>query len=174
MRKGVVIIGTKGCYGFHRDGVDKLTYNHFDSYPEGLGADIVEFVRQTSVEEMNQIFDRIQMVDEDKMATPDQVAECYKWYNGAVSTGQPTEWYALLRNAQGDLNAFKEGLRYMIDSSSFMEDSLCEWAYVINLTTNRLEIYKGHCNVKLVIEFPLDDIPENWLEIVGTVYGDED
>ena len=109
------------------------------------------------------------------MATPDQVAECHKWYSGAVSTGQPTEWYALLRNAQGDLNAFKEGLRYMIDSSSFMKDSLlCEWAYVINLTTNRLEIYKGYCNVKLVIEFPLDDIPENWLEIVGTVYGDED
>lgn len=113
---------TRGCFGFHRDGVDKLTYNHSDSYPEGLGADIVEFVRQTSVEEMNQIFDRIQMVDEDKMATPDQ----------------------------------------------------CGWAYVINLTTNRLEIYKGYCNVKLVIEFPLDGIPENWLEIVGTVYGDED
>lgn len=92
----MVIIGTKGCYGFHRGGVDKLTYNHFDSYPEGLGADIVEFVRQTSVEEMNQIFDRIQMVNEDKMATPDQVAECHKWYSGAVSTGQPTEWYALI------------------------------------------------------------------------------
>ena len=29
-------------------------------------------------------------------------------------------------------------------------------------------------NVKLVTEFPLDDIPENWLEIVGPVYGDED
>ncbi len=194
MRKGVVIIGTRGCYGFHRDGVDKLTYNHFDSYPEGLGADIVEFVRQTSVEEMNQIFDRIQMVNEDEMATPDQVAECHKWYSGAVSTGQPTEWYALLRNAQGDLNAFKDGLRYMIDSRSFMKDSLfCEWAYVINLTTNRLEIYKGfqqepeknryyskkpisqgYYNVKLVTEFPLDDIPENWLEIVGAVCGDED
>ena len=165
----------RGCYGFHRDGVDKLTYNHSDSYPEGLGANIVEFVRQTSVEEMNQIFDRIQMVNEDKMATPDQVAECYKWYNGDVSTGQPTEWYALLRNAQGDLNAFKEGLRYMIDSSSFMKDSLfCEWAYVINLTTNRLEICKRYYNVKLVTKFPLDDIPENWLEIVGAVCGDED
>ena len=46
MRKGVVIIGAKGCYGFHRGGVDKLTYNHSDSYPEGvMGADIVEFVR---------------------------------------------------------------------------------------------------------------------------------
>ena len=153
----------------------------------------MEFVRQTSVEEMNQIFDRIQMVDEDKMATPDQVAECYKWYNGDVSTGQPTEWYALLRNAQGDLNAFKEGLRYMIDSRSFMKDSLfCEWAYVINLTTNRLGNLQGVPAVARRIVttvrsplvralqckagdgFPLDDIPENWLEIVGAVYRDED
>ena len=72
----------------------------------------------------------------------------------------------------------------MIDSRSFMKDSLfCEWAYVINLTTNKLEIYrgfqkkpqknryytrkqicKGYYNVKLVIEFPLDAIPDDWVE----------
>ena len=44
----------------------------------------MEFVRQTSVEEMNQIFDR--MVDGDKMATPDSVRngvrECGVWKEG--------------------------------------------------------------------------------------------
>ncbi len=32
----------------------------------------------------------------------------------------------------------------MVDYSTFMHDSLfCEWAYIINLDTKELEIYKG-------------------------------
>jgi hypothetical protein len=32
----------------------------------------------------------------------------------------------------------------MIEGADFLKDSLfCEWGYVINLTTNRLEIYRG-------------------------------
>lgn len=30
-------MGTRGMYGFYRNGVTKATYNHFDSYPEWLG-----------------------------------------------------------------------------------------------------------------------------------------
>lgn len=184
MRKGVVIIGTRGCYGFYRDGTNKLTYNHFDSYPEYLGYNVVEFIRDTSIEEMNQIFDQIVMVNEDSPATKKQIDECLKWYDSSISTGALDEWYVLLRRAQGDLFAYKKGLRFMIDNSEFMKDSLfCEWAYVINLTTNKLEIYrgfqkkpqknryytrkqicKGYYNVKLVIEFPLDNIPDDWVE----------
>jgi hypothetical protein len=50
----------------------------------------------------------------------------------------------LLREAQGDLTAFKKGLRYMIDYANFLKNSLfCEWGYVINLDTNQLEVYRG-------------------------------
>ncbi len=105
-----------------------------------------------------------------------------------VSTGQKTEWYALLRHAQGNLNAYKHGLRYMIDNERFMQDSLfCEWAYVINLTDGVLEIYRGfqktpqnnrylmpfyfegdddYFNVALLVAYPLDDIPNYWIEEV--------
>jgi len=30
-------MGTRGAYGFRKNGIDKVTYNHFDSYPEQLG-----------------------------------------------------------------------------------------------------------------------------------------
>lgn len=40
-------MGTRGAYGFYKDGQNKLTYNHFDSYPEGLGNTVVDFCRAT-------------------------------------------------------------------------------------------------------------------------------
>mgnify|MGYP000980881510 CR=1 FL=1 len=51
-------MGTRGTYGFYKNGVNKLAYMQFDSYPQYLGKHIVEFIRGTSIEEMNQIFDK--------------------------------------------------------------------------------------------------------------------
>lgn len=54
------------------------------------------------------------------------------------------DWYCLLHKSQGDLSYYQKGLKYMLDSKNFLTDSLfCEWAYIINLDTNQLEIYKG-------------------------------
>ncbi len=54
-------------------------------------------------------------------------------------------WYKLLREAQGKMDVYLTGeLRYMIDGIEFIKDSLfCEWAYIINLDNNTLEVWKG-------------------------------
>ena len=137
-------MGTRGAYGFHKGGVDKITYNHFDSYPTGLGADVAAFVCQHTDEEMATIFDRIVIVDTKEKPTGDQIAECMPFFDGNVSEQTPEEWYSLLRATQGDLEAHAMGLRYMIDNADFLKDSLfCEWGYVINLDKGVLEIYRG-------------------------------
>ena len=137
-------MGTRGCYGFRKNGIDKLTYNHFDSYPNGLGRDVLHFCKSTSLAEMNEIYDRLIMVNESEKPTDDQIAECSYWFNGNVSRQTPEDWYCLLRNAQGDLNAYKTELRYMIDNHDFIQDSLfCEYAYIINLDTKKLEFWVG-------------------------------
>ena len=137
-------MGTRGVVGFHRNGVDKITYNHFDSYPSDLGERVKDFLMTTSVNEMLAIFDRIIMVNKTQPPTPEQIEACKSFTNLSVNTQRPDNWYNLLREAQGNLNAYKGGLRYMIDNVSFLQDSLfCEWGYVINLDTNVLEIYRG-------------------------------
>ena len=162
-------MGTRGAVGFHKDGVDKITYNHFDSYPSNLGLGVIEFIQDTPTDELNEIFDRIVLVrdtyDTDggviptgvnilagTQPTPEQIAEVKSVLEDRgnpvgrinVSTGQDEEWYFLLREAQGDLDAYKNGLRYMIDNAGFMTDSLFnEWSYILNLDTEKLEIYKG-------------------------------
>ena len=35
-------MGTRGAFGFLVDGETKVTYNHWDSYPSGLGQDLVD------------------------------------------------------------------------------------------------------------------------------------
>lgn len=173
-------MGTRGAYGFYKDGKDKITYNHYDSDPEWLGKEIVKFCRTTDQETMNIIFDRIIMVDEDSTPSKEQIKETAGYFNENVSTGRQEDWYSLLRGSQGSLEDYKDDLRYMIDNAEFMKDSLfCEWAYIINLTDGLLEVYRGfqktpqknryykawgrgYYNVALLVAFPLNDIPEDW------------
>ena len=137
-------MGTRGAYGFHKAGIDKITYNHWDSYPTGLGESISEFIRRHSIASMDNIFERIILVSESTSPTSEQIEECIRYYDSSVSKQTPTEWYSLLRDSQGDLETYATGLRYMINNAKFLEDSLfCEWGYVINLDASILEIYRG-------------------------------
>jgi hypothetical protein len=136
----------KPAYGA---GIDKTTYNHFDSYPDCLGNDVVEFCKKTSIAEMNAIFDRIILVEEDSRPTKQQIDDCIEFYDGNVSTQSIDDWYCLLRNLQGNFKEYQkcidEGSKvYMTDGIDFIQDSLfCEYAYIINLDDEVLEFYEG-------------------------------
>jgi hypothetical protein len=139
-------MGTRGTYGFRIGGQDKLAYNHYDSCPDWLGRNLIEFIRSTSTDGMRKIAQGLILVDEDSTPTPEQIEKCNQWTDLKVSSQSTKDWYCLLREAQGNPDAWKQGLRFVIDSHEFMGDSLfCEWAYVINLDEETLEIYKG-CN----------------------------
>ena len=137
-------MGTRGLYGFRKNEQDKLTYNHWDSYPDCLGHTMVKFCKETLVEKLNEIFDNIVLVNGNDTPTKKQINECIKYYDDGVSTGSVNEWYCLLRDAQGNPDVYKDGLKYMIDDSDFIQESLfCEYAYIINLDTNCLEFWVG-------------------------------
>jgi hypothetical protein len=139
-------MSTRGTLGFRLNGQDKVTYNHSDSYPSWLGVRVLSFVRNTTEAEMTAIADKITLVDDCTPPTPEQIQICVDagMCNLTVANQSETDWYCLMRNAQGDLNTYKT-IPFMIDSANFLEDSLfCEWAYIINLDEKTLEIYKGY------------------------------
>ena len=135
-------MGTRGAYGFVKGEVKKVTYNHYDSYPSYLGEKIKDFLVNTSKEEIEEIFDRIILVDENSKVFEDVKED---FLNTGVSTG--TDWYSYLRETQGRLDVYKnEKFKYMIDSQDFLNDGLfCEWAYIYDLDKEELCIYEG-CN----------------------------
>lgn len=144
-------MSTRGLYGIRKNGVDKCTYNHCDSYPSGLGYDIVKFCAQNSIEDLARLFDNIELVDEDSTPTQSQIDECIKdgYTDFCVASQSTTDWYCLLRNLQGNFVAYQRCLNqnskvYMTDGIDFIKDSLfCEYAYIINLDDEVLEFYEG-------------------------------
>lgn len=144
-------MSTRGLYGFRKGGIDKTTYNHSDSYPEWLGEKITKFCAAVTPEQMSAFFDRIIMVDEESTPTKEQQDYCIAagWYNPYVGEKSQAHWYNLLRELQGNMAELDKAVRsdkdfYMIDSSSFISDSLfCEYAYIVNLDSGMLEVWKG-------------------------------
>jgi len=139
-------MGTRGLYGFRMNGMDKTTYNHYDSYPDCLGSTVAEFCEQTPVAEMRDIFSRITLVREDSKPTKEQIVKYAGFCNLDVSHRTAEDWYCLMRNAQGELAWMRDmvGEIHMIDNHRFIEDSLfCEYAYIINLDEEVLEFWIG-------------------------------
>ena len=138
-------MGTRGAYGLRKDGEDKITYNHSDSYPGSLGAAIAGFIRTTSVGEMKKIFDKLIMVDDGDSPAPRTAKLYLESLNSSVGGGPKLTWYNYLRGGQGNLSFYKDKKHiHMIDSHEFIKDSLfCEYAYIINLDTEHLEFYTG-------------------------------
>jgi hypothetical protein len=141
-------MSTRGIVGVRVDGQDKLAYNHSDSYPEGLGDDVVKALRvmlaKKGLAKIKELARAVRLVDEQKdKPTPSDIARFREFCNTGVGGQTETDWYCLLRDLQGDIEAtLNAGV--MLDAREFIKDSLfCEWAYVINLDDEVLEVYMG-------------------------------
>ena len=110
----------------------------------------MSFLRRTSAEELDMLFDKIELVGDDK-PTEEQVKNCVAngWYDENVSRKTTDDWYCLLQNVQGNFLALLAAARngrpvYMENNAEFIKDSLfCEYAYIANLDTKMLEFYVG-------------------------------
>lgn len=116
-------MGTRGLIGFKVDGKYSGYYNQYDSYPEGMGFDIVEFIKnrlltKDNVDTMKRMVSNLEVVD---------------------SNDDPTLQGSKCLDAIFDCK-----LRHMFDDIEFIKDSLfCEYAYFLNFDNNTLDIYDG-------------------------------
>lgn len=143
-------MGTRGIYGFRKNKKDKTSYNHYDSYPSYLGEQMFDYIKKHSIEEMNDLYDRLMLVDENKKISELTEEEkngleilfSYNDKNELIDE----DMYSLLRNFQGDLEKYDRyhTVNIMCDSKDFIKNSLfCEYGYIINLDTNELEVFEG-------------------------------
>lgn len=142
----LVSMGTRGAYGFRIDEKDKVTYNHEDSYPSVLGRSILRYISKTPLSKIKESAQRITMVNEERDKPSEELIKRYsKYYWWSPAAGFPEDgWYAALYEAQGDISVYSKGVEHMIDGSDFLSSSLfCEWAYIINADSGKLEIYLG-------------------------------
>lgn len=172
-------MSTRGLIGFYKNGQTKVTYNHSDSYPSGLGINILNELRQYTIGIINTTFKKIILVDANNYITKDTILK-YRQYLYVHVNNSQTTWYDYLHATQGTLKPYLDWqIFHMIDNQNFIKDSLfCEWAYIVNLKTKRLEVWQGcqtvennnrynvktddeYKSCKLLISFPLNDLPTN-------------
>ena len=141
-------MGTRGLFGVKIDGNDKVTYNHFDSYPDALGKNmVIEFLEYLDepggYELLKKQARELVLVSEDTEPTDEQISKLSRFANVNVSSGDLKDWYCLLRGNQGRLRSTLQS-GFMIDSRIFAFDSLfCEYGYIINLDEEVFECYLG-------------------------------
>src|SRR3989337_2452578 len=99
-------MGTRGLMGFYKNGITKATYNHFDSYPSGLGNDVLEALRGRNIEDLNRVFENLIMVSKYERPTAEQQEQLKIFSDATVSSQSLTEWYVLLRATQGHLELY--------------------------------------------------------------------
>lgn len=139
-------MGTRGAYGFRLNETDYIIYNHWDSYPGGLGQSILDQLLGQDIDQMREAVAKLQPVNDRTDHPTPELIEKYKSYADTnVGNQDLDDWYCLLRRTQGTIIPFLTGgVEHYIDGAGFLLDSLfCEWAYIINLDTEMLEIYSG-------------------------------
>ncbi|VGO14090.1 hypothetical protein PDESU_02647 [Pontiella desulfatans] len=141
---------TQGLLGFRYREKDRLVYNHADSEPDLLGLRILHELR--NVDDWNMARERIKNIvsipetrklDEHSCLAETEVRRHFPDLEYRTT---PTDMYQLYQPLQGSLKPYLDGkLMFMPDASDFIHDSLhCEWAYIANLDTELLEVWKGN------------------------------
>lgn len=137
-------MGNRGAYGFRINDEDKVTYNHWDSHPRWLGRNVLDYVESTPIDRMREVARDIVLVDQASKPSLELVERYRHYADLNVSEQKLDDWYCLLRIAQGEMHPYNRDLGHMIDGNGFLADSLlCQWAYIVNLDNEKLEVYRG-------------------------------
>ncbi|KAF8956781.1 hypothetical protein BDZ97DRAFT_1763463 [Flammula alnicola] len=152
-------MGTCGLLGFIILGQRHAAYNHWDSYPHGLGKNVVEFILSLTPEDyatMARLVAEITWVDPESKPSF-ELQERYQKLGFAdtkVSNGSLDEWYCLLRKTQGAaaLPAIQRGELKHMEEAVLEEDDDWEWAYFIDFENHMLETWEPE-NLLNVVTF---------------------
>lgn len=138
-------MGTRGFITFVTGGEEKTAYNHWDSYPEGLGVKVLKFLT-ASLDSVSALKERalaLRVVSPDSKPSPEDIARLGKFADTGVGTQSLDDWYVLLRQTQGEPALMLEA-GVIEDAGYFPRDSLfAEWGYVIDLDKEAFEVYRG-------------------------------
>lgn len=154
-------MGTRGSIGMIRNGVVKEAYNHFDSYPSQLGENFLAYAKSKTIEELEEVYCNLELIDEDSNPTPEQIEKCKEFTDTSVGSG--FGWYQLMRKCQGDMAAY-EKLGMIPDGSN---TGWQEWKYYIDLDNNKFVVVQVYGNKTK--KFSLKRLPKN-LESVPDYY----
>lgn len=128
-------MSTRGIWGFYKNGLTKAVFNHYDSYPSGLGKDVLSLiVMAPNLEWLHELFDNIELIDdEEECGTPQD----YLGYSGKVKMSDGmnyaggADWWYIINLENNTLEVFK-GFQTVSDKNRY-QHILCCNKYFFNI-----------------------------------------
>ncbi len=155
-------MGTRNLTMVISNGETKVAqYGQWDGYPSGNGVIVLDFLHTTNLEEFKKKLNKVIFVNGNKEKEIQKWLESIGckdgWMTGEQSKLYQKKYPYLTRdNGAAILEMIRDTEDdeiWITDSSDFAGDSLfCEWAYLIDLDKNKLEVYEGFNNEPLTIE----------------------
>lgn len=149
-------MGTRGTIKLIFKQKTVRTYNHWDSYPEELGKNLVEQIGNLlsimTLDELIQKLDSLKIITDDMNPTLEDIAKLAPYTSLNVSTQSTYDWYCLLRGCQGSITK-------MIECGYILNQDMYEgYNYVLDF--NNKQFYIEEYNNK----FDICNIPYDWID----------
>lgn len=134
---------THGSYGFVIDGVEKIAFNKYTSYPADFGEQMLSWLRVQDIDDLKQKAKALVVVGHDADPTADDMEKFTQHMSNRFGSDNIQEWYPLLYELEDNLE-LTMGAGVMIDSGDCPRtDFSCMWTYLVDLDTVSFEIYKS-------------------------------
>ncbi|WVQ78084.1 hypothetical protein IAT38_000165 [Cryptococcus sp. DSM 104549] len=158
-------MGCHGLFGFIlRSGVHKGTWCHFDSYPEGLGRNIIDYILSLNEDDLNEMAFLIEAItwiyNDDEKPPLDAKARYMEYGLGEIEETRryrgPQTWSQILSCNQGVkiLKPIRERrLKHLIYHPDSIDHWNCEWYYFIDFWNRELEVFRGGSDERVVRSF---------------------
>jgi hypothetical protein len=156
-------MGTSGLYGFKYRGRYYLMYSRRDSYPSGLGTDLLVEIRSAikegRIEDWKRRVLELQVVSDSDVPPEEAVIKLKPYYSGL--RGESPQWSTLLGRCGGSFERILNAGYYMdggLTARNLVNDLLFQYCYVLDFDEDKLCVYGSIAG--LYQEISLSDIDE--------------
>lgn len=142
-------------------------YGQWDGYPDGQGKTFLNFISNVDLESFVEKLNKVRFFNEEDTKEAEEFLKSIGSDNGMLTMPQSElydEKYPYLSRDIGAeilekvYNSEDESI-LLNDSSSFGYDPVfCEWAYILNLDTDEMEVYCSYSSYKNTAY----DLKDNW------------
>ena len=180
----------KGCIVLKKNNLLKVTYSHRNSEPKGIGVKLVEWIRSAGAESIRAYFDAVQVIREEDPMTPEQ-RESYRKYVPEKLWKADMTWMEALAWTKNAVAPLRDNYPWLIDYSGFNGAWVNRWRYILDLDANEFLVILAGMEMLCqpddtyskdffwpdkvvhteVGRFPLDAIPDDWIEQCRKRYG---
>lgn len=139
-------MGTSGLFGFYYKGKYYWMYNHWDSYVDGLGinlmTEIVEALEDRTFDTWYQMFDNLIIINYDDKPTIEQIEKFSSFTNSTIDSKSINDWHCLLNKCEGSfLKVLQSGFIVNNDNEDpYNDPRMYPYTYCLNMD-NRTFIY---------------------------------